>query len=262
MKPLYDTIGETYRATRRADPVIVQELARRVGLDQGSRFLDIACGTGNYTRALAALGGRWHGIDISQTMIAQAKEHAAPVDWHHGPADALPFPDGSFDGLICSLAIHHFPEILTPFREAHRVLDTGRFVIFTAFPEQMHAYWLCRYFPKMMRRSIEQMPTREAVFSSLRAAGFEIESVIPYRVTHQLQDLFLYAGKERPELYLDPAVRANISSFASLCEADELHEGLRGLRADLDSGRFQDAARRRPPSRGDYAFVVARSRRS
>ncbi|MFI5361427.1 MAG: class I SAM-dependent methyltransferase [Elusimicrobiota bacterium] len=254
MKPLYDAIGATYRATRRADPAITRDLARLIVLKDGSRFLDVACGTGNYTRALAALGGRWHGIDVSETMILQAQENAA-IDWRQAAADALPFEDASFDGLVCTLAIHHFSELLSPFREAHRVLDKGRFVIFTSFPEQMRAYWLCRYFPQMMRRSIEKMPSRETLLSTLRTAGFEIDSVIPYRVTSRLQDLFLYAGKERPELYLDPAVRANISSFASLCEPAELHEGLRALRADLDSGRFQE--RRRPPSKGDYAFVVA-----
>ena len=51
--------------------------------------------------------------------------------------------------MLCTLAIHHFAALQPAFAQAHRVLRTdGRFVIFTAFAEQMHAYWLDRYFPR------------------------------------------------------------------------------------------------------------------
>ena len=74
--------------------------------------------------------------------------------------------------------------------------------------------------------------------AALRSAGFDAIQVQPYLVTKDLQDLFLYAGKQRPEMYLDAAVRANISSFATLCPADELTAGLDALRADLAVGRW------------------------
>lgn len=260
MKPLYDSIGSKYGATRRADPTIARELARLVRVKDGSSFLDVACGTGNYTCALAALGGRWHGTDISDVMLKQAAEKTSDVEWRIASSNALPFPDGSFGGVVCSLAIHHFPELSLSFREVWRVLRKGRFVIFTAFPEQMHGYWLCHYFPEMMRRSVESMPAKESVTAALLSAGFEIENITPFHVTKQLQDLFLYAGKERPELYLDPIVRTNISSFASLCAAQELHAGLRALRADLESGQFQSVAQRHSSDTGDYAYLVARKR--
>lgn len=257
MQPLYDSIGSTYCATRRADPEITRELARLVGARDGSRFLDVACGTGNYTCALAGFGGHWHGTDLSETMLGQAAERNADVAWNIGSADALPYGDETFDGAICSLAIHHFPGLHAPFREVWRVLDKGRFVIFTAFAEQMHAYWLCHYFPEMMRVSAANMPRRDVAVSALEGAGFEIDGIIPFHVTRELMDLFLYSGKERPELYFDPTVRANISSFASLCTERELHDGLRGLRADLDSGLFETVAQRYSSAEGDYAYVVA-----
>jgi hypothetical protein len=139
------------------------------------------------------------------------------------------------------------------------VLDRGRFVVFTAFPEQMRGYWLCHYFPEMMRRSIEQMPSRESVVAALQDAGFTIEEIVPFHVTDRLQDLFLYAGKERPRLYLDPLVRANIFSFAALCSPDELEAGLRALGDDLESGEFGRVAERYSSPDGDYAFVVGRT---
>jgi hypothetical protein len=91
----------------------------------------------------------------------------------------------------------------------------------------------------------------------LQLAGFEIASVNPFYVTNQLQDLFLYSGKERPEFYLDPIVRANISSFAALCSAEELEQGLLALRADIASKRFDEVSQRYESRSGDYAFVVA-----
>ena len=260
MQPLYDSIGSTYSATRRADPAIAQEIARLVGNSDGSRFLDVACGTGNYTRALAAFGGQWYGTDISEVMLKQAIEKNSNIEWKSSSADSLPYQESFFEGVVCSLAIHHFPELISPFREVWRVLAKGNFVIFTAFPEQMQSYWLCRYFPEMMRHSIEKMPSQQSVVVSLQSTGFEIERITPFFVTNQLQDLFLYSGKERPEFYLDPVVRANISSFASLCTAEELDEGLHALRADLDSEQFKDVAQHYSSPAGDYAYVVARKR--
>jgi ubiquinone/menaquinone biosynthesis C-methylase UbiE len=153
MTALYDTLGATYGATRRADPVIARTLAQLVGLADDAVLLDLACGTGNYTHALAALGGRWHGVDVSERMLAQAAAGSPEIAWQLAAADALPYPDGTFDGAICTLAIHHFPDLRGAFREVFRVLDGGHFVILTAFPDQMESYWLGHYFPAMMERS-------------------------------------------------------------------------------------------------------------
>ncbi|MGH7263307.1 MAG: hypothetical protein ACREMB_00435, partial [Candidatus Rokuibacteriota bacterium] len=70
-------------------------------------------------------------------------------------------------------------------------------------------------------------------------------------------DLFLYSGKERPALYLDPGVRRGISTFTQDAEARELRAGLSRLAADLASGRVREVRARHASGRGDYAFVVA-----
>lgn len=263
--PLYDSIGTSYTATRRADPGIVATLARLLGLRPGSDapFLDLACGTGNYTTALAAIGGRWQGVDVSRTMLDKAANRAREgasnpaIEWRLGNAMSLPFADGSFRGVSCTLATHHFPELLTPFREAQRVMSSGRIVLFTAFPEQMQRYWLCHYFPRMLERSCASMPTRAATEDALRAAGFVDVEVIPFEVTNDLQDLFLQSGKQRPEIYFDATVRANISSFAAQSEPAEVEQGLERLRADLSDGTFESVARRYDGATGDYVFVAA-----
>lgn len=258
--PLYNSIGSTYGATRHADPAISRTLAQLVGIENGASFLDLACGTGNYTCALAALGGTWHGVDISEEMLRQASVKNHDIEWSQAAADALPFDDGTFNGAICTLAIHHFPELHAPFREVFRVLKEGVFAIFTPLPEQMRHYWLYHYFPEMMERSTRQVPSRESILGVLRDAGFEIDAVVPFDITNDLQDLFLYAGKDRPELYLDPVIRSNISSFAMLCPEEELRSGLEALRDDIGSGMFRGIAEGYAEDGGDYAYVVARKR--
>ena len=259
MTVLYDSIGASYLTSRRADPGIVATLADLLALDPAARYLDLACGTGNYTTVLAALGGTWCGTDISDVMLGRARAAAPSVSWHKAAASKLPFPDRTFDGALCTLAIHHFDELLGPFREVRRTLKSGPFVLFTGLAEQMRRYWLCHYFPLMMARSIEQMPTRDAIEDALAKAGFCRPDCVPYFVGWDLVDLFLYAGKHRPHLHLQPEVRANMSSFARLCDREELVGGLEALAADLESGDFASVHGAYSSAEGDYAFFIART---
>jgi ubiquinone/menaquinone biosynthesis C-methylase UbiE len=271
MQPLYDKIGANYSRTRCADAAITATLAELLAVQAEGNYLDLACGSGNYTRALAAVAGTWYGVDISATMIRQAliqqdmvqrswHKHAQDdsVHWQLGMANALPYKHGFFDGVLCTLSIHHFADLHRSFREAYRVMGQGRFVLFTAFPKQMRGYWLCHYFPQMMKRAIAQMPTEARVTAALQSAGFEIERIVPFCVSNSLTDLFLYSGKARPEQYLDPDVRANISSFSELCSSKELDHGLQRLQQDIASGAFAQVAESYRIGQGDYAYVVAR----
>ena len=259
MTALYDAIGSTYARSRRADPAITRALARELRPTAGGAYLDLGCGTGNYTVALSALGGSWSAIDASAVMLAQARQQAGTVAWVQASADALPFADASFDGTICTLAIHHFPDLEAAFSEVRRTLRAGPLVIFTGLAEQMHGYWLRHYFPQMMARSIEKMPSEARIRAALSRAGFRSVEVTAFFVTNELQDLFLYCGKHRPELYLEPGVRANISSFAQWAPAAELQEGLARLTADLQSGLFASIQARHATAAGDYAYIVART---
>lgn len=254
---LYDSIGPGYQTTRRADPQLTAALWEHLAGQPTCRYLDVGCGTGNYTTALSRRGGVWTGIDASDSMLQAARRAHPDLAWHHASAEDLPFPDGSFDGVMATLVIHHLQALPRPFQEVRRVLRGGRFVLFTAFPEQMQHYWLQHYFPGMIERSARMMPSEAALRAALTEAGFVSVRVEPFHVSRDLQDLFLYAGKDRPELYLDPAVRANISSFRTLCDESERANGLGALASDLRTGAFEAVARRYASTLGDYAFVIA-----
>ena len=80
---LYDTIGRDYGATRRADPGISATLRTLINLHATGRYLDVGCGAGHYTGALAMHGGSWTGIDVSERMLEAARR--ANWDALHGP---------------------------------------------------------------------------------------------------------------------------------------------------------------------------------
>jgi ubiquinone/menaquinone biosynthesis C-methylase UbiE len=259
---LYDRIGVGYDTTRQADPGIVERLLALLDVPAGSACLDLACGTGNYTVALAQAGLQITGLDVSRQMLISARAKPAAVSsgvrWVNGDAASLPFTDGAFDAAVCTMALHHFPQPERAFREIGRVLGTGRLVCFTADPEQMRRYWLNVYFPQAIERATLQMPPVERSLGQLAAAGFSRIERVPWRVTPDLRDLFLYAGKYRPHLYLDPSVRAGISTFANLADAEEVERGCTRLAADLESGRFAEVLAAAEHDDGDYLFLVAR----
>ncbi len=259
MTARYDIIGINYDTTRRADPYITQRLLHHLNPQPGGRYLDVACGSGNYTIALHDHGVDICGVDASTKMIAAAYQKDAHIDWRVADVANLPFNNGDYAGAICTLATHHFDDLPAAFFEVRRVLSHGRLVIFTATPEQMAGYWLNHYFPQMMARSMEQMPTLAATTAALTDAEFEIVTTEPYAIHPALQDFFLYSGKHDPAMYLDPIVRAGISSFRLLIDDEELHQGCEQLSRDIDNGDIKDVQRQFESETGDYLFIVAES---
>lgn len=117
----------TYEAVRR------RILATQDGAS--GKVLDLCCGTGyvsNHVRAQRVVG-----LDLSMNMLRVNKEKQ--VDLHHvslvnGNAYFLPFRDGQFDAVFCTLACHEFSELPLVLKEVHRVLgDGGRLTIFDIF---------------------------------------------------------------------------------------------------------------------------------
>lgn len=258
MAELYDRIGKDYDTTRRADPEIVRRLAHHLQRIPGDRVLDVACGTGNYTMALSQLGMRLTGVDVSEEMVTKAREKSTDVHWVTGDVNSLAFDNSSFQGATCVLAIHHFDDLIASFREVHRVLaDGGRFVIFTSSPEQMQRYWLNAYFPRAMKLSIDQMPSVEVALECLRHAEFSIVGTESFLVEPDLTDFFLYSGKFQPHMYLNPAVRSGISTFANLASAEEIETGCRKLQNDIDTSRIHLVMNEYASTLGDYMFIVA-----
>jgi ubiquinone/menaquinone biosynthesis C-methylase UbiE len=112
-----------------------------LGLSPGDGVLDVACGTGNFTRDFArAVGtdGLVVGIDVSETMLtrAVADTAAAGLDqaaYIRGDAQELPFRDQSFDAVCCFAAFHLFADPMRALDRMKEVLTPGgRIALFTS----------------------------------------------------------------------------------------------------------------------------------
>ena len=77
-------------------------------------------------------------------------------------------------------------------------------------------------------------------------------------VQPDLQDFFLYSGKYKPEMYLNPEVRKGISTFASLAFEEEVEKGCQRLSRDIECGKIYDILSEYSSIYGDYMFIVAK----
>jgi ubiquinone/menaquinone biosynthesis C-methylase UbiE len=254
---LYNTIGAGYNNTRQPDKYLVSKLTGFLKPKPEGLYLDIGCGTGNYTTAIANEKYNFVGVEPSHKMLGIANAKSQRIKWLTGSAEQIPAEHNLFDGAIATLTIHHWKNLETAFKELYRVLNVdGKIVMFTSTPDQMKGYWLNHYFPGMLENSILQMPSFETVQKCAVKAGFRNIFSEKYFVQNELTDLFLYAGKNRPELYLKEIVRNGISSFANLALKDEVESGLRKLENDINSNKINDVIVRYENSIGDYLFVV------
>ncbi|MGB0522424.1 MAG: class I SAM-dependent methyltransferase [Flammeovirgaceae bacterium] len=259
MKAKYDKIGIHYNQTRTADPYLLSRLYELLEPTASGTYIDIGCGTGNYTIPLAEKGHRFIGIDPSEEMLEKAKKRTGSIQWLQGVAEAIPLQDHTADGLIASLTIHHWTDLAKGIQELHRILKpAGKLVIFTATPQQMEGYWLNHYFPQMLADSINQMPNFELIEQCMHQVGFKHVVSEKYFIKHDLQDHFLYVGKHRPQLYLSPQIRNGISSFAALANAEEVKIGLARLEKDMASGKIEEVIASYKNEDGDYLFLVAK----
>lgn len=102
------------------------------------RILDVGCGPGLYTAPLARRltgDGLAVGLDVSSAMLRRASADNAGdrIAYVRGSALDLPFPDGTFDTVVCLAALYLIPEPYTAVREMCRVTATGgRVAIFTS----------------------------------------------------------------------------------------------------------------------------------
>ncbi len=112
-------------------------LARRIsqGLFAGASVLEVAPGPGDFSIELAKLGNyKITGLDISESFVEiarrNARDAAVEVDFRHGNASQMPFPDNSFDLIVCPSAFKNFSEPVGALREMRRVLRPSAKAVF------------------------------------------------------------------------------------------------------------------------------------
>lgn len=90
-----------------------------------SRALDVGCGEGRFCRLLQARGIETVGIDPTAALLEEARRRDPQGDYRDGRAEALDFPDGSFDLVVSYLTLIDIPDIAAAIAEMARVLKPG-----------------------------------------------------------------------------------------------------------------------------------------
>jgi SAM-dependent methyltransferase len=218
----YDTIGAGYASLRRPDPRIEKAIVAALG--DARSVINVGAGAGSYEPADRFV----LAVEPSNVMIRQRAPDAAPCV--RASAELLPVANRAVDAAMAILTIHHWFDWRLGLRELRRVARQ-RIVLLT-FDNDASDFWLTRdYFPEVVALDRKSMPGLDALAAELGA--FQSTPVL---VPHDCKDGFLGAYWRRPEIYLDPAARRSMSSFARI----NPERGLGKLAHDLETGAWRE----------------------
>jgi 2-amino-4-hydroxy-6-hydroxymethyldihydropteridine diphosphokinase len=207
------------------DRSVLDAALRALGDVSGRIVLDVGCGTGRFTRELAARGAIVTGTDKSATMLAEAMSHAAHAGWRspeYVRVDAnVGLPEGTFDAVTAFYAVQYLElgELCTRVKSA--LVPGGVFTVAT-FP---HRHFVesefARYFPSMAAIDLARFPSQQRLEAELQLAGFD-----DVRTSALVMEL-----RDPPESLLARVEQKYLSSFHLLGER-EFNEGVAAMRAD------------------------------
>jgi SAM-dependent methyltransferase len=216
----YDRIGVAYSTTRRPDPRIRDAIWSALG--GAATVINVGAGAGSYEPPETVLA-----VEPSQVMIDQRPPGSAPAV--RAGAERLPVPDGFAEAAMALLTVHHWSDVAAGIAELRRV--ARRIVILTWDQHVTERFWLSREYLPQLSSYDRRAVTIDSLLDLL--GGGEVR---PLPVPHDCSDGFLGAFWRRPQAYLDPTVRAGISTMAAL--EPTLGPGLERLRGDLESGEW------------------------
>jgi demethylmenaquinone methyltransferase/2-methoxy-6-polyprenyl-1,4-benzoquinol methylase len=141
-----------------------RQVVRLTGLRPGDRAIDLACGTGSLTRALArrvGAAGYVLGVDFSERMLEAARERpVSNVEYRWGDATDLPgVPAASFDAATIAYGARNIPDLDALFREMARVVRPGGRVVCLEIADpdnplfaKFYGVWFDRIVPRLGAR--------------------------------------------------------------------------------------------------------------
>ncbi len=135
--------------TVRTDAEILRLIVEAAAVGPTSEVLDVACGPGLVALVLAESSRHVTGLDLTPAMLNKARklqrrEAKDNLTWQVGRADALPYPDCSFDAVVTRFSFHHLTDPARALSEMGRVCRPGGRVVvcdvYTTTPEQAAEY--------------------------------------------------------------------------------------------------------------------------
>jgi ubiquinone/menaquinone biosynthesis C-methylase UbiE len=128
----HDALARSYHAFFAAVTALATDpLFDGVHLRPGVRLLDVASGPGALTAEAANRGARAIGVDLSPGMIELAQRLYPTIEYREADVEHLPFPDHTFDAVVCAFGLGHFPRPELAVAECVRTLSPGGRIAFS-----------------------------------------------------------------------------------------------------------------------------------
>jgi len=245
----YGAIGNNYARYRQADPRIAAQILEALG--SARTVLNVGAGAGSYEptdRQVTA-------VEPSATMRAQ-RPATLPraID---ATAEALPFPDRSFDASMATFSVHQWPDLAAGLGEMRRVTH-GPVVVLSCDPAALDRFWLHRYAPEVVAVEARRYPPIEAIRQGL---GGSVE-IRPVAIPLDCRDGFNEAYYGRPEMLLEEGARLACSGW-SFAPPEAVDRFVATLGADLASGawdRDYGPLRRQATFEGPLRLIIGQPR--
>jgi ubiquinone/menaquinone biosynthesis C-methylase UbiE len=192
---------------------------------QDEYVLDVGTGTGIVARHVASLvgpNGKVIGLDLNPNMLkvarAKAKQEDLNIEWHRGQAESLPFPDKSFDLVLCQFALMFFEDRNAALAQMQRVLkDDGRICLSVWQSLDRHPFYqrlheaMHKHLGMSAIQDIFALGDEQEIRTLLTTAGFQHVDSEPVSMTSRFPN---------PESFLSGEIDADTAAIPSMQQLD------------------------------------------